>query len=207
MKRVTIAIAFAAAVIMIAGSMSTHARDDDRYYKDLYELKQLHAAFHNTVSHAGLDPAGALTKILALWTEDGTLKLLSTDKTYSGRGTQVPGMFECEDGGGTLCDLYVSAGAFQPGHNWVSLTPIFTETISLIDDKDANIYFQCIYFDITVSPPALKSNVTFGLPGQPGTGLARKVKVQGKDTWLLSYAEVETVATSPGPPPVFDVPY
>jgi hypothetical protein len=200
MKRVTIAIAFAAAVIMIAGSMSTHAGDNDGYYKDLYELKQLHLAFHNAVSHAGIDPAtqaSHLADILALWTDDGTITILSTGKTYSGKGAQVPDMFECvPDDGMTLCDFYVSAGPFQLGHNWVSLTPIFTEYIRLVDGHDADIYFQCIYFDVTTTPVTWKSNVTFGLPGtagMPGSWTpAHAWKVE--DKWLLHDAQVLSIA-------------
>jgi hypothetical protein len=37
------------------------------------------------------------------------------------------------------------------GHDWVSLTPIFTEAITVLDDHNADIYFQCIYFDVNTS--------------------------------------------------------
>jgi hypothetical protein len=43
---------------------------------DLYELKQLHVAFHQAVSHAGVDAvtkAQHLAEVLALWTDDGVL--------------------------------------------------------------------------------------------------------------------------------------
>jgi hypothetical protein len=187
------------ALVVIAGSIRVFAWNEDPHYKDLYELKQLHANFHNAVSHAGINAATKaqhLNQILALWTDDGTLTLESTGVTYSGKG--VPGTTSCEPGALTLCDLYNNvAGSFVVGHDWVSLTPIFTETISLVDDNHADIYYQCIYFDVD-NNDALKSNVTFGLPGQPNTGRARKVKGQ----WLLSYAEVQSIT-----PPTLDVPY
>jgi hypothetical protein len=207
MKKVTMAIVFAAAVIMIAGSMSTHAGDNDGHYKDLYELKQLHFAFHDAVSHAGLDPAQHLTDILALWTDDGTVQLNTTvpPTVYSGKGEQVPGTATCEEGanGGTLCAFFAyHAGSFVSGRDWVSLTPIFTEAIRLVDGNDADIYYQCIYFDVTTNPPTLKSNVTFGLPGQPGLPHswtpAHARKVNGK--WLLSDTQVVSIA-----PPTLDV--
>ncbi len=56
MKIVTLTTILAA-VAMIAGSMTAFAWDNDSHYKDLYELKQLHAAFHKAVSHAGIDAA------------------------------------------------------------------------------------------------------------------------------------------------------
>jgi len=184
------------AVAMIAGSAAS-AGDHDAHYKDLYELKQLHAAFHQAVSHAGIDAATKaqhLADVLAVWTDDGTL--ISKGVTYSGKGT--PGTASCAPGSMTLCDLYANvAGAFVLGHDWVSLTPIFTEAFTVLDDNNADIYFQCIYFDVNDND-ALVSNVTFGVPGMPGTGRARKV--HGR--WLLSYGIVESVA-----PPTLDVAY
>jgi hypothetical protein len=195
LKKVTITTAFAAAVIMIAGLMTAVAWDNDSHYKDLYELKLLHAAFHKAVSHAGIDAATKaqhLADVLAVWTDDGTLIVKGV--TYSGKG--VPGTPSCEPGSMTLCDLYANvAGSFVLGHDWVSLTPIFTETIPLVDDDHADIYFQCIYFDVN-NNDKLVSNVTFGLPGMPSTGRARKVNGR----WLLSYGEVKSIT-----PPTLDV--
>ena len=175
--------------------MMAFAWDDDSHYKDLYELKQLHAAFHKAVSHAGIDAATKaqhLADVLAVWTDDGTL--IVGGVTYSGKGT--PGTASCDPGSLTLCDLYSNvAGAFKAGHDWVSLTPIFTETITVLDDHNADIYFQCIYFDVN-NNDKLVSNVTFGLPGMPGTGRARKVHGH----WLLSYGEVASIT-----PPTLDV--
>jgi len=194
MKKLRMTTVLAAAA-MIAGSMTTSAGDHDSHYKDLYELKLLHEAFHQAVSHAGLNAATKaqhLAAILALWTDDGVL--IAGGVTYSGKGE--PGTASCAPGSLTLCDLYENvAGAFVLGHDWVSLTPIFTESITLLDDHDADIYFQCIYFDVN-NNDTLKSNVSYGLPGMPDTGRARKVHGH----WLLAYGEVNSVA-----PPTLDV--
>jgi hypothetical protein len=197
MKKVILSTTLAAAA-MIAGSAAAFAWDNgnDSHYKDLYELKQLHAAFHQAVSHAGINAATQaqhLAEVLAVWTDDGVL--ITGGVTYSGKGT--PGTASCAVGSNTLCDLYANvAGAFKSGNDWVSLTPIFTETITVLDRDNADIYFQCIYFDATTD--TLKSNVSFGLPGMPGTGRARKV--HGR--WLLSYGEVMSFL-----PPTLDVAY
>lgn len=195
MKKIITAIL--AAVAFIIGSTAALADDDwhnsESYYKDLYELRQLHVAFHNAVSHAGIDTATkakALDELLALWTDDGVLVI--SNVTYSGKGT--PGTASCDLGALTLCDFYANhAGGLVLGHDWVSLTPIFTEAITVLDRHNADIYFQCIYFDVN-NNDALKSNSTFGLPGAP----ARAKKVHGH--WLFSYAESESI-----PPPTLDV--
>jgi hypothetical protein len=85
--------------------------------------------------------------------------------------------------------------AFVLGHDWVSLTPIFTEAITVLDSHNADIYFQCIYFDVGNNDKMI-SSVPVGVPGMPGTGRARKV--QGH--WLLSYAQVVSI-----PVPTLDV--
>jgi hypothetical protein len=191
----TIALASTlAAMAMVVGSTVALADDDGSHYKDLYELKQLHEAFHNAVSHAGINAATqakALDELLALWTEDGVL--ISGGVTYSGKGT--PGTPSCALGSLTLCDLYAHhAGGLVLGHDWVSLTPIFTEVVKVLDEENGQIYFQCIYFD--TSTDELKSNVTFGLPGKPDTGRAKKVNGH----WLFSHGEVASFA-----PPTLDV--
>ncbi|MGH7744489.1 MAG: hypothetical protein ACREQ5_06660 [Candidatus Dormibacteria bacterium] len=184
-----------AAVAMIAGSAAVFADHHESHYKDLYELKQLHVAFHKAVSHAGVDAATKaqhLAEVLALWTDDGVL--IAGGVTYSGKGT--PGTASCDPGSQTLCDLYANhAGSFVLGRDWVSLTPIFTEAITVLNRDTADIYFQCIYFDVK-NGDALKSNVSIGLPGMPGTGRVRKVHGH----WLFSYAQVNSVA-----PPTLDV--
>jgi hypothetical protein len=119
--------------------------------------------------------------------------LVTGGVSYSDKGT--PGTASCAPGSLTLCDLYANhAGAFVLGHDYVSLTPIFTEAITVLDRDHADIYFQCIYFDVNNSDK-LVSNVSIGLPGMPGTGRARKVYGH----WLLSYAEIGSVA-----PPTLD---
>ncbi|MFZ1906363.1 MAG: hypothetical protein WAU56_13345 [Steroidobacteraceae bacterium] len=189
-----------AALAMIAGSMTAFAGDYDEHYRDIVELKELHAAFHQAVSHAGINAATKaqhLADVLAVFTDDATLILgcPAACVTYSGKGT--PGTASCDPGSMKLCDLYANvAGAFVLGHDWVSLTPIFTETITVLDRDTADIYFQCIYFDETTD--ALKSNSSIGLPGMPGTGRARKVRGH----WLLSFAIVGSFK-----PPTLDVPY
>ena len=107
---------------------------------------------------------------------------------------QVPGTATCVEGdAGTLCAFFAyHAGSFVSGRDWVSLTPIFTEAIRVVDGNDADIYYQCFYFDVTTNPPTFKSNVTFGLPGQAGVPHswtpAHARKVNGK--WLLSDTQV-----------------
>ena len=186
-----------ATMAMIAGSAATLADGDDHdsNYKALYDLKQLHVAFHYAVSHAGVDAATKsqhLADVLSLWTDDGVL--VAGGVTYSGKGT--PGTASCAPGSLTLCDLYANhAGSFVLGRDWVSLTPIFTEAITVLDERHATIYFQCIYFDVN-NNDKLVSNVSFGLPGLPDTG--RAVKVNGR--WLFSHGEVASFA-----PPTLDV--
>jgi hypothetical protein len=183
-----------AALGMIAGSMTAFAGGDPMNYRDIVALKQLHIDFHRAVSHAGLDPAtklAAVEALLALWTEDGTV--IAGGVTYSGKGT--PGTASCDPGSLTLCDFYFNhAGGLVLGHDWVSLTPIFTEAITVLDGNNADIYFQCIYVDAVTY--LIKSNVTFGLPGMPGTGRARKVHGH----WLFSYVQSTSIA-----PPTLDV--
>jgi len=184
-----------AAMASVMGSGAVLADDHDPHYKDLYELKQLHVAFHRAVSHAGVDAptkAQHLADILALWTDDGVL--VAGGVMYSGKGT--PGKASCAPGSLTLCDFFANhAGSFVLGSDWVSLTPIFTEAITLRDGDNADIYWQCIYLDAN-NDDLKVSNVTLGLPGQPDTGRAKKVHGH----WLFSHVEVESI-----PPPTIDV--
>ena len=192
MKKVTITSAFAA-VAMIAGSMAAFANDDS-HARDILALKALHVAFHQAASHAGTDPATKLAHVeavLALWTDDGVF--ITGGVTYSGKGT--PGTASCELGSMTLCDLFFNhAGGFVLGHDWVSLTPIFTESIKVLDDQNADIYFQCIYVDAVTYQ--IKSNVTYGLPGMPGSSRAKKVHGH----WLFWHVQGTSF-----PPPILDV--
>lgn len=183
------------AIALITGSAAAFAGADDSKYKDLYELKELHAAFHHAVSHAGINAttkANALAELLALWTDDGII--IAGGVTYSGKG--IPGTTSCDLGALTLCDFYNNhAGGLVLGHDWVSLTPIFTESITLLDRETAEIYFQCIYFDVN-NNDALESNATFGLPTETHTSLAKKVNGR----WLFDFLETTSI-----PPPTLDV--
>lgn len=187
-----------ALVFLISGSTAFAENDDwrngDSYYKDLYDLRQLHTKFHQAVSHAGINAttkAKALDEILALWADDGVI--VSGGVTYTGKGT--PNTASCASGALTLCDFYDNhAGGLVLGHDWVSLTPIFTEAITLLDRENAAIYFQCIYFDVT-NNDVIQSNATFGLPSAPDTARAKKVHGQ----WRFSYGEFSSIA-----PPTLD---
>jgi hypothetical protein len=187
-----------ALVFLIVGSTAFAENYDwhngDSYYKDLYDLRQLHTKFHQAVSHAGINAttkAKALDEILALWADDGVI--VSGGVTYTGKGT--PNTASCMSGALTLCDFYDNhAGGLVLGHDWVSLTPIFTEAITLLDRENASIYFQCIYFDVT-NNDVIKSNATFGLPTTPDTARAKKIHGQ----WRFSYGEFSSIA-----PPTLD---
>jgi hypothetical protein len=182
-----------AALSLLAGA--TAYASDEWKYKDLYDLRELHTSFHKAVSHAGIDAgtkAQALSELLALWTDDGVI--ISAGVTFSGKGT--PNTASCAPGAQTLCDFYANhAGGLVLGHNWVSLTPIFTEAIHLLDRQTAEIYFQCIYFDVDNSD-ALKSNATFGLTSSAHSAIATKLHGH----WYFSFAEVSSI-----PPPTLDV--
>jgi hypothetical protein len=192
---------FMVATIVLAGSSglaaSTHAREQlrrqefeerDRSRADnantqVAELYQIQAAFHQAASGAGVSAAAKaqhLSDMLALWTEDGTLVVGST--AYTGKGN--PGTASCDPGSLTLCDFFANhAGSFVLGRDWVSLTPSFKTTID-VHGHTADLYFECHYFDV---PTGLKkSDVSFGLRGNPSSGQARKVNGQ----WRLWYAVV-----------------
>src|SRR5215469_10583012 len=131
--KLTVSITLAA-LASVMGSSAVLAQDDS-HYKDLYDLKQLHVAFHQAISHAGIDAATKaqhLATILALWADDGVL--VAGGVTYSGKGT--PGQASCAPGSLTLCDFFANhAGSFVLGRDWVSLTPIFTEAITVDGDQ------------------------------------------------------------------------
>lgn len=95
----------------------------------------------------------------------------------------------------TLCNFYANhAKSFVLGNDYVSLTRIFTEAITVLDHHNADIYFQCIYLDVNHNDKFV-SNVTFGTPGMPGTGRAKKVHGH----WKFSYATSVPIA-----PPTLD---
>lgn len=169
-------LAFVAAIatVLVGGSAAALAGNEDSHYRDLWELKQLHTAFHQAMSHGGVDAATKLqhlTDQLSLWADDARLTVGGV--TYAGKGR--PGTASCEAGSLTLCDFFANhAGSFVLGRNWVSVTPLFTEKFELLGKDIASIYFQCIYLDVNNGDMAM-SNATIGLPGQPGSALARKV--------------------------------
>ena len=183
-----------AAIATVLGPGAVLADDHNSHYKDLYELKQLHTAFHRAVSHAGVDAATKaqhLADVIALWADDGVL--VAGGVMYSGKG--MPGTPSCAPGSLTLCDFFANhAGSFVLGRDWVSLTPIFTEAIT-VDGDNADIYWQCIYLDANNNDLKV-SNVTIGVPGEPNTGRAKKVRGH----WLFSYVQSEPI-----PPPTIDV--
>jgi hypothetical protein len=169
-----LAYAAALAAVLISGSVATLAGGEDSHYKDLWELKQLHAGFHQAMSHGGVDAATKLQHLadqLALWADDA--RLTAAGVTYVGKGR--PGTASCDPGALTLCDFFANhAGAFVLGRDWVSMTPIFTEKLEVLGRDIASIYFQCIYIDVNNGDKVM-SNATIGLPGEPGSALARKV--------------------------------
>ena len=177
-----------ASVISLAPLFSTSAVAQTRTSQqpaDIAALYKLQAAFHAAASCAGLDRDQHIQDMLALWTEDGVLIAGST--TYQGRG--VWNGSTCTPAGPTLCDFFANhAGPFVSGRTWVGLSTSFKTAIDVLGDT-ATLFFECHYFDMSTTPPQWRSDASYGVPGQPLTGLARKVN--GK--WLLSYA----VAASP----------
>ena len=177
-----------APIISLASLFSTSAMAQTRTNSqpaDIAALYQLQAAFHAAASCAGLHRDQHIQNMLALWTEDGVL--IAGTTTYQGRG--VWNGSSCTPSGPTLCDFFANhAGPFVSGNAWVGLSPSYKTAIDVLGDT-ATLFFECHYFDVSTNPPQWRSNASYGVPGQPLTGLARKV--DGK--WLLSYA----VAASP----------
>ena len=177
-----------ASVISLAPLFSTSAVAQTRTSQqpaDIAALYKLQAAFHAAASCAGLDRDQHIQDMLALWTEDGVL--IAGPTTYQGRG--VWNGSTCTPAGPTLCDFFANhAGPFVSGRTWVGLSTSFKTAIDVLGDT-ATLFFECHYFDVSTTPPQWRSDASYGVPGQPLTGLARKVN--GK--WLLSYA----VAASP----------
>ena len=172
-----------ASIVSLAPLFSTSAMAQtrtDEQPADIAALFQLYAAFNGAASCAGLDRDQHIQDMLALWAEDGALVVGST--TYQGRG--VWNGSSCTPSGPTLCDFFANhAGSFVSGRAWVALSPSYKTAIDVLGDT-ATLFFECHYFDVSATPPQWESDASYGVPGQPLTGLARKVK--GK--WLLSYA-------------------
>jgi len=189
-KLLPIALAAAAA---ITGSVSALADDDDNQGPDsaIAKLYELQAAFHEAAGGAGVDAATKakhLQDMLDIFTADGVLLVGST--VYVGRGE--PNSSTCAPGSLTLCDFFQNhAGSFVLGRNWAALTSL-ARTHFDVHGNMANVYFECHYFDVATG--VKMSDVSYGLPDQPGTGQARRVR--GK--WLLSFAAVGSPPLSSG---------
>jgi hypothetical protein len=181
-----------AACLMAAGSVTALADDDDSQdaNKAVAQLYELQAAFHAAAGGAGVDAttkADHLNDMLALFTEDAILIVGST--VYVGRGDVNT---TCANGSLTICDFFQNhAGSFVLNNNYAALTSL-AHTHFDVHGKRADIYFECYYVDVPTA--TLKSTASFGLPGKPDTGQARKVR--GK--WLLSFAEVGFPTLSSG---------
>jgi len=171
-----------ASIISLAPLFSTSAMAQtttNRQPADIAALYQLQAAFHRATSCAGLDRDQHIQDMLALWTEDGVLIAGST--TYQGRGVWNGSV--CTPAGPTLCDFFANhAGPFVSGRAWVGLSTSFKTAIDVLGDT-ATLFFECHYFDVSTTPPQWRSDASYGVPGQPLTGLARKVN--GK--WLIEF--------------------
>lgn len=184
-------VALAAAAI--AGSVSALADENDNQGPNdaIAQLYELQAAFHEAAGGAGIDAATKaehLQEMLDIWTADGVLIVGST--VYEGRGE--PNSSTCAPGSLTLCDFFQNhAGSFVLNRNWAALTSISRTHFDVHGDM-ADVYFECHYFDVATG--VKMADVSFGLPGQPGSGQARRVN--GK--WLLSFAEVGSPALSSG---------
>jgi hypothetical protein len=169
------------------GLAAPHDRDGNREILKAHELEQvaklyeLEADFHGAASGAGVSQAEKddhLKDMLALFTYDAILVVGNT--TYRGKG-EADGP-SCEPGSLTVCDFFANhAGSFQLGRNWVALTPPFKTKFEVRGDT-ADVYFECHYFDVGTG--VKESDVSFGLPEQPGSAQARNV--DGR--WLFSYA-------------------
>ena len=165
--------------------------DSDTYNDaQVYQLEELHAAFHSAASvHNNVtgDSQEVIDKrinqVLSLWTKDGVLKLNTgspLDGFYIGRGNlntdcQSPSMNPKNQG--SLCTFYkYVAGSFQPENKFISLTSAFKQHFKVAGNS-AQFYFECHYFDVddsTGTPPwTAVSHVAL-------TGTARKVNGQWK---------------------------
>jgi hypothetical protein len=188
-RMVPIALAATAA---IAGPVTALADDEDGNQgpeKAIAQLYELLAAFHEAAGGAGVDAATKaqhLRQMLEVWTSDAILVVGST--VYVGRGEANTST--CAPGTLTICDFFQNhAGSFVLGRNWAALTSL-ARTHFEVHGTLADVYFECHYIDVATR--VVMSDVSFGLPGQPSTGQARKVR--GK--WLLSFAEVGSPALS-----------
>ena len=185
-KRLLAAIAAATCLFVMSPLLTSQrlaASSTLEANRQIAEIYQLQAAYHAAVSGAGVDSDAKmqhLNDVLALWADDGVLAVGGT--VYSQKG--VPGTPSCEPGALTLCDFYANAAPpFVLGRDWLSLSPSFKTTID-VQGNSADLYFECHFVDVATR--TYIGAATFGEPGNPSSGQARKVH----GVWLLSYGVV-----------------
>jgi hypothetical protein len=202
MKLLTTTILFS---VMMLGSSWAVASDDAAIsinkQAQIYQLEQLHGAFHRAASvrdavdgdsQAVIDQR--IRQVLSLWTEDGVLYLDTgspLDGYYRGRGVQgdpvsCPMPASKPSNQGTLCTFYTYvAGSFQVANKFISLTSAFKQHFA-VQGNTARFYFECHYFDVdssTGTPPwTAVSHVAL-------TGVAKKINGQ----WKFWHASAPTV--------------
>jgi hypothetical protein len=134
-----------AAVALVGSSLVPHAQaNGSRHNDDLWlaqlenlaqvaELDQLVADFHGALSYGG-----DITEMMSLWTEDSSLTVNGTEN----------------DGKAAIQSFFLSTGFFH--NNWVSLAPEYKTQITVQGDM-AELSFQCVATDLTVTPNVVKS--------------------------------------------------
>jgi hypothetical protein len=94
--------------------------------------------------------------MLALWTDNGVLKLKigsPFDGYYIGKGNLTSNC-SAPSGNvsdqGTLCTFFkYVAGSFQPGNRFVSLAPAYNTSFNVFGNT-AQVHFSCWYFAVSV---------------------------------------------------------
>ena len=167
----------------------------------LYELQ---AAFHRASTVR--DPANGdladviqqrIQAMLSLWTDTGWLLFnvgSPLDGYYMGNGdpanpSTCPTPSANFANRGTVCTFFKYVAApFQPANRFVSLAPSYKTEI-LASGSDANIYFQCHFFNVAPNPAT----------GQPLWAATVHLAFNGTATkpgnqWLFSSANVQLVS-------------
>lgn len=211
-KYTRFAALLAAGITAAMGIAYAGDRDDDNdRLAQVAELEALHATFHGAASvHNAVtgDSPTVITQrirdILAIWTEDGELTIVSSTATagnYIGNGdpddpeTCPPPSGDTSATGkqGTLCTFYKYVGAsFKPANKFVSLSPAYKTKFVPVRDDDgqwkSSVYFECHYFDVSLDPstglPLWTAKSHVDLDGE-----ARKI--DGR--WLLTHASASAV--------------
>jgi len=203
MKLLTLVVVLCCVVTFTPALM---AGNDNNIYNEaeIYQLEQLHAAFHQAASVQNNVTGDSqeviddrINAILSLWTKNAVLDLKTGspfDGFYIGRGNlntdcPVPSMNPKNQG--RLCTLFkYVAGSFQSENKFISLTSAFKQHFS-VDGNSATFYFECHYFNVddsTGTPPwTAVSHVAL-------TGTA--IKVNGE--WKFSNAVAPTVGVPTG---------